>query len=519
MANVCRLLLWVLCLVAALDVLSATPRVRGGNARRGGRRRGIGRRNRRLERPGVKARITQKGFDFASDLAIDLLMLELEHLRIPDVRETVGMAEATLSNIRFVRFPRPTSHLESLPGFGVRWTGTEMHPSITADYSADFDFGFWSVTKTGTMQAQGRNLHFIVDFFIGRNTRTGRPIAEVYSCTCNGDVALQFRGGWSDMLNVGSQVLQDQVEGLIGAQICANIKKEINTKLNAELEKLPVTQTVEELYQIDYHLVQYPEFVEGAMETYVKGAVYLATNPVEPPFQPPLLPVVDSHMDHMVYVYLTDYTLNSFAFAVFNSGVLRHSVNAAMLPDEAKVYLNTTCGTEICLGTIFPQLERLFPRSVAEVDVFATVTPHVIINQTTVRVDVAGEADFFVDGHADETRDFLFSINLTLSLTVDFDFVDDKVVFNVSEVLPAVQIKESSIGDIGSGFFFESVLRIALKKFLLPKLTELGTTGVPMPVIPDVAILNTQIVPTNITSLLIVGTDIDFTGTLPSLND
>lgn len=32
----------------------------------------------------------------AAEIALDVLMMELEHLRIPDVRETVGMADAVV---------------------------------------------------------------------------------------------------------------------------------------------------------------------------------------------------------------------------------------------------------------------------------------------------------------------------------------------------------------------------------------------------------------------------------------
>ena len=43
----------------------------------------------------------------------------------------------------------------------------------------------------------------------------------------------------SDILNFGSMVLQSHIESLVGKQICFNVKREINTLLNAQLSIMP----------------------------------------------------------------------------------------------------------------------------------------------------------------------------------------------------------------------------------------------------------------------------------------
>ena len=63
---------------------------------------------------------------------------------------------------------------------------------------------------------------------------------------------------------------------------------------------------------------------------FFKGEFLSAVSPREPPFSPSLLPF-ESESDKMVYVWLTDYVVNTAGFVYQSAGVLNETITPSMV--------------------------------------------------------------------------------------------------------------------------------------------------------------------------------------------
>ncbi|KAK2166772.1 hypothetical protein LSH36_35g01053 [Paralvinella palmiformis] len=463
-----------------------------------------------LRRPGFVGRITQKGFNFAASLAIRMLMKQLTRVEIPDMKSSFGMTDVTMSNIKMEKFPKPSSRLYPIPwpGYGMRWHAYNINPIITANYKAKIGFAFWKITKEGVATFTGEDMFFALDFLISRDA-SGHPTTEVLNCKSEGSVKLKFTGQWSDILNVGSTMFAKKIRSLITAQMCHQAKTEISTRLAAKLRGVPLQHLVADQYLLDLSVLEPPTFQDDAVDVLFKGVVYDRDNPEDPPFYPPEIGNHDDDDNRMIYLYVTDYLINSAFYATFRRGMMNYNITPEIVPEEFRGYLNTTCMGDICIGTIFPQLSWLYPESSITVALLATSAPRMSIAGNSFNVTAGGEAEVFVQ-HRNGSKHNLFIVDVDISGGFSLEIIGKKLYFNVSFIDPHAEVKESFIGDIGTGFLFESVLRLATQKVLLPRISENGAKGLSLPKVKGLEFLNPIIVEHEMQNVFVVATDIGF---------
>ena len=81
---------------------------------------------------------------------------------------------------------------------------------------------------------------------------------------------------------------------------------------------------------------------------FFKGEFLSAISPREPPFSPSLLPF-ESEADKMVYVWLTDYVVNTAGFVYQSAGVLNETITPSMVgfSENVKVFSHMISMTKV----------------------------------------------------------------------------------------------------------------------------------------------------------------------------
>jgi hypothetical protein len=462
-------------------------------------------------KPGFKTRITQMGMDYARNTAIELLMKALRKLKIPDQEETIGPAKVSVFNMNMTEFPTPDSALYPLPGIGLRLAAYELKPKMMAEYEAEIRVAWWKIYKKGVVEMVGRNLSFSLDFFIGRDIH-GKPTIQVIDCEASGSMYLYFTGGWSEGLNIGSTIFRDNIRALMYTQMCAAATDEINHHAGLVLQKFKVSERIENEYELDFQLTQYPEFYEDAMESFHKGAIYKlneAGERQEPPFSPPEIPVYHEHSTRMVYVYVTSFLLNSGFYAAYHSGKMAINITRDQIPEHARQYVTMTC-ENFCLGSVFPNIAAAYPNAEPMVSLYAAGSPHISFREGHVIFNSAINAELHIT--EDQVMEHILTISVNVTSRFKVIINGRKVTFNITDINPDAEIAFSKI-NIGNNFVFEAMVRMATESFLKPKLIELGARGIDLPNLPDVRFVNSEIILSdNSEDVLVLATDIYYDG-------
>ena len=79
-------------------------------------------------------------------------------------------------------------------------------------------------------------------------------------------------------------------------------------------------------FDFNYGMTQFPEFNEDFVELYHRGTTYYMEDRHEPPFQPEVIPEYLNHTEKMIYIYVSDYVLNSAFYAGYLSGHMAFNV-------------------------------------------------------------------------------------------------------------------------------------------------------------------------------------------------
>ena len=95
------------------------------------------------------------------------------------------------------------------------------------------------------------------------------------------------------------------------------------------------TEDVE--FDLNFGMVRFPTFAEDYIELYQRGTVYYLANKTEPPFQPEVMPTHANLTEKMIYIYMSDYVINSALYAGFLSGYMAYNTSQAAVSMTRRV--------------------------------------------------------------------------------------------------------------------------------------------------------------------------------------
>ncbi|XP_053480730.1 bactericidal permeability-increasing protein [Ictalurus furcatus] len=445
--------------------------------------------------PALQAVLSQKGLQKVSHWMTDWLQKELSTIKLPEVRGSVdivlGSVYYVLHDMTVVRCDLPEPSVAFLEGTGVSLQVSGLSLAISGRWNTEFgiihDSG-WFDLAVYTI-----NLKTLLEF---QSTEEHLSISTVICSADVGGVQVHFHGGASFFFQPFVEGFSGRITEMIRERICPGIQSGIE---NID-EVLAASETVkmDPYVYLNISLTDSPVVFENGFELNVKGEFYSSSSTSEPPFSPNHFEL-PWKTDYMLSVGMSDFCVNSAAFAYLKSGVLNITIEDDMIPKASPIHLNTSQ-----FGILIPQLPKLYPDMEMEVLLYASDTPLISFNQTMINVDLSAAAKFYAIKTPNDLIP-LFRLDMQYSFIAKVQ-IDNQLLKgllkmkNLTILLGSTEIEKFDVAPI------ERMVKLAMSSFVLPKMNARLQEGLPLPRVKGFNLSNSVMTIEN--GFLFVATDI-----------
>ncbi|KAI5628968.1 lipopolysaccharide-binding protein [Silurus asotus] len=407
----------------------------------------------------LQAVLSQNGLQKVSHWMTDWLQKELSTITLPEVSGSVdiflGSVYYVLHDMTVNRCDLPEPSVAYSEGTGVSLQVNGLSVVISGHWNTKFglihDSGWFDLAIFGT------SLETLLGF---QKTEDYLSISTL-TCLANvGGVKIHFHGGGSFIFQPFVDEFSGEITDMIRERICPAFQQEIENvnRVLAASETIKLDPFV----YLNVSLTDPPVVFQNGFELNVKGEFYSARCPSEPPFSPNHFDL-QWQADYMMSVGISEFCVNSAAFAYFKSGILNVTITDGMIPKGSPIHLNTSQ-----FGSLIPQLPKKYPDMEMEIVLYASDNPKISFNQTVINLDVSAAAKFYaIDTHTGLIP--LFRLDMTEAI--------------------------------------ERIGRLVLSTIVLPRLNAQLKDGLPLPSVKGFSLTNSVMTVKN--GFLILATDIN----------
>lgn len=441
---------------------------------------------------GLKARITASALNYASTQAVNALATELPKTKIPDQSGSSAHVSYSLENIAITSFNKPASNIHLNPGQSLTWSASNADIALHADWHAKYKQGWFKISDHGSLDVSLSRISFSISIAI-RADGDGRPAVVAAGCSCSiGEVQIKFHGDFvSQILNVFRGQVEQKVRDIIPRKVCDALNSLINNNAEQQLKKIKVvTGLLDDRFLLDYRLVAKPHFDTTYMETYHKGEITWKAKPESPPFSPTPIPS-SAATQNMLYLWIGQYLPQSFIFAAQNNSFLQYNLTAHDLLSGNQSILNTTCTGFLCVGKLIPAVEKKYPNCTVELHMNSTTLPLITMDTGVLASKMAGDIAFYARTPQGELP-YLLTLNVSATFNMSASVTNQILVGKIIGSSFNVGVLRSAIGDLNDKVI-NTMVGLAMKLFIIPKLNEKGAHGFPLPVTDQIKFVNSQL--------------------------
>ncbi|CAJ0557878.1 unnamed protein product, partial [Mesorhabditis spiculigera] len=196
--------------------------------------------------PGLRARINQRAFQYASSVIAPLLNSEIQKARLPPISQCIPQVNGCIQiyNLYVSRYRCPQRiSIYPAPPNRLAVAVENLDIGVTGNLGGQIQI-LLPIALFGIVQANLHQVSIYVDLIIER-TATGAPYIRMGSCNVQigyADVCIQNGGLIGDIVN--SQFrgrISSMVKEMAPGKICAQLPAIVNEKLNGKLSSLPQT--------------------------------------------------------------------------------------------------------------------------------------------------------------------------------------------------------------------------------------------------------------------------------------
>ncbi|XP_073930842.1 lipopolysaccharide-binding protein isoform X2 [Castor canadensis] len=291
--------------------------------------------------PGLVARITNKGLEYAAKEGLLALQRELYKITLPDLTgdfkiKHVGRGHYDFNSLEIHSCELLSSALKPLPSQGLSFTIADSFIQVQ---------GRWKVRKSflklqGSFDLRVKGITISVDLLLG-NEPSGRPTATASSCSSHiRDVEVDISGhvGW--LLNLFHNQIESKFRRELESKTCEMIQDSVTSDLQPYLQTLPVTAKIDNVLDIDYSLVEAPRVTAQMLEVMFKGEIFNPNHRSPEDFLAPAMSLPEDH-EQMVYFAISGYVFNMASLVYHQEGQLNFSITDDMVPADSNIRLTT----------------------------------------------------------------------------------------------------------------------------------------------------------------------------------
>ncbi|XP_012866158.1 PREDICTED: lipopolysaccharide-binding protein-like [Dipodomys ordii] len=281
--------------------------------------------------PGLVARITGKGLEYAAKEGLLALQRDLHKITLPDFTgdfkiRPIGRGHYDFHSLEIHSCELPHSTLKPLPGQGL---------SLSISDSSIGVQGRWKVRKSfaklqGSFDLLVQGLTISVDLLLGTDP-SGRPTVTAPRCSSRiYDVDVDISGGLGWLLNLFHNQIESRFRKVLEDKICEMVQKSVASDLQPYLQTLPVTAKIDSLAGIDYSLVEAPQATAQALDMMFKGEIFNLHNRSEVAAHAPVMSLPEDH-EKMVYFAISSYVFNTASHVYYQAGYLSFFITDDMV--------------------------------------------------------------------------------------------------------------------------------------------------------------------------------------------
>ena len=442
--------------------------------------------------PGLKVRFSQAALDHVADVAVDKSIDELLKKKLPEFKGVfAGSLEYGMEDAKVINCNRPISKVVVDVGEGVTWSITGVGCSVIARWyirSRTVNY-----TSTGRLNGNIADVNFTISVTLAKDTY-GRPNISVIGCDSKvGSLQIHLSG---DLGIIYTFFLKGWVEGFVKRNslqyLCGYGTKLINTEGRAKIQEITRPIPIGKDMLLDYSLIESPIYGDRCVESEHKGEVSWRNDPGRPPFAPSILPQLTMFDTRMVYVYVSDYLVNSLLYAAYYHGMLDQEIPTLNVPGIARGFLRKTCpGGDICLGTLIPDLGTKYANGAVSVYLKANQIPKVKIVKDGISFDINGDVSLFVRNPGQEPVR-LITLNMTASSAVSAKLEGNTIRANITHFTVKITGVYLTTGNITSPDQLRGI-NVLVNAFIEPELRKVAEQGIGLPKVKGVKYSNTVI--------------------------
>ncbi|XP_046923876.1 bactericidal permeability-increasing protein isoform X1 [Lynx rufus] len=435
--------------------------------------------------PGVVARITQKGLDYACQQGVAVLQKELEKITIPTFSGSfkikhLGKGHYSFHSMAIRGFQLPSSQIKLAPSEGLDLSITNANVKMSGKWKARKNF----IKTSGNFDLSVEGVSISAVLKLGFDPASGHCTVSCSRCNNHiNSVRVHISGsslGW--LINLFHEKMESSLRNRMTSEICKVVTSSVSSKLQGYLETLPVTTRIDRVAGIDYSLVAPPTATTDSLDGQLKGEFFRWAHPSPPPFAPPPLAFPSDH-DRMVYLGISNYFFNTAGFVYQQAGVLNLTVTDNVIPKESKFRLTTDV-----FGILIPQVAKMFPNMKVQLVFWASSPPHLTVHPEGLVLTPTLDAQAFAV-LPNSSLAPLFVLRLSMNISVTVGATPDRLVGQLSLNRLLLELKHSDIGPF-SVEVLQAVMNYVVPIAVIPKVNERLQEGVPLPMPSNVQLFN-----------------------------
>ncbi|XP_047602680.1 bactericidal permeability-increasing protein [Lutra lutra] len=435
--------------------------------------------------PGVVARITQKGLDYACQQGVAVLQKELEKIKIPEFSGSFKVKHLGKGHYRFYSmvirgFQLPSSHIRLVPDKGLDLSISNANIKISGKWKARKKF----IKTSGNFDLSVEGISISAGLQLGFDPSSGLPTATCSSCSNQiNAVHVHISGGklgW--LIQLFHKKIESSIRKTMESKICQVVTSSVSSKLQSYLKTLRVTTKIDKVAGINYSLVAPPTATADSLDGQLKGEFFSVAHPSPPPFAPPVLAFPADH-NRMVYLGLSDYFFNTAGFVYQQAGALHLTITDNMIPKGSKFRLTTTF-----FGVLIPQVAKMFPNMTMQLNIGAPSPPHLTVLPTGLVFTPVLETQAFAV-LPNSSLAPLFVLQLSTNFSVEVGTTPDRLIGKLRLNRLLLELKHSDVGPF-SVTELQAVMNYLLPTIVIPKVNERLREGFPLPLPANVQLFN-----------------------------